>query len=641
MKKGLVLFGIICAFSTFLFSFSSNNQSPYIQLYNKNISSLVSSQNLLLDKIQKTSTFDIDHKSEILQQIFAARRALKNADIWLRYFESTAYKSINGPLPVEWETEVFEKYEKPYRRTGAGLTLASLYLDEENISKDSLAQLIKISLNNIKIYQQDSITKHLTSYHHFFLANRLFLLNLAAIYTTGFECPIPDRIIPELQSMLIGVNDIYTAYNNSFPEYKITSDYLNLYQQLIDFVAHQPNNYAQFNHYSFIREYVNPLFAINQKYIINYKVISHNLQDYSLNKKATSIFSKELYLAQNTKGIYHRIQDTAVLQEISHVGKLLFFDPILSGNNSRSCASCHKPEQYYTDTSISTALHFNKENRINRNTPTLLNSAHNHLIMQDGRHLTLQEQCLAVIANPDEMNGRHEDVLNKVLSCKQYKSALKKFAKLTPTHPEVSIEHVASAITLFYGQISSNNLSPFDDAMNHNGILTENEIRGFNVFMSKAQCATCHFVPQFNGVKPPYIGSEFEVIGIHDLLDKNKLSKDEGRYIINPANETKNAFRTNTIRNAARTAPYMHNGALKTLTDVINFYDAGGGSGMGIVVRNQTLSSDSLHLSQNEKSDLISFIESMNEKANIELKPNNLPKSKIKALNKRAIGGQY
>ena len=122
--------------------------------------------------------------------------------------------------------------------------------------------------------------------------------------------------------------------------------------------------------------------------------------------------------------------------------------------------------------------------------------------------------------------------------------------------------------------------------------------------MSKAQCATCHFVPQFNGVKPPYIGSEFEVLGVPKDIAFKSLNDDKGRHGVNPADEMDHAFRTGTIRNIAYTAPYMHNGVFKTLNEVIDFYDVGGGAGKGLSVTNQTLSSDSLKLTAEEKQDL-------------------------------------
>jgi cytochrome c peroxidase len=165
--------------------------------------------------------------------------------------------------------------------------------------------------------------------------------------------------------------------------------------------------------------------------------------------------------------------------------------------------------------------------------------------------------------------------------------------------------------------------------------------RGFNLFMSKAQCATCHFVPQFNGVKPPYVSSEFEVLGIPTDSSYKLLSNDKGRYLINPAAEMLYAFRTGTIRNADHTKPYMHNGVFSDMRQVIDFYDGGGGAGRGLNVPGQTLSSDSLHLKADEKNDLLLFISSLNEKINFEDAPTSLPVSTYKKLNKRKPGGEY
>jgi cytochrome c peroxidase len=166
-------------------------------------------------------------------------------------------------------------------------------------------------------------------------------------------------------------------------------------------------------------------------------------------------------------------------------------------------------------------------------------------------------------------------------------------------------------------------------------------MQGFNLFMSKAQCATCHFVPQFNGVKPPYIGSEFEVLGVPQDTTFQQLSNDKGRYEVNPAIETLHAFRTGTIRNAAHTAPYMHNGVFTDLRQVIDFYDAGGGAGRKLRVPNQTLSADPLKLTTREKDNLLHFIQSLTENIAFEAPPSQLPVSKIKELNKRKPGGEY
>lgn len=637
---------IIAVFFTFLMllifiSFTNNQPSElYSNNYKEQLIQFKKGHQKLLALIDTINFNEVNVRAKIKAVIHTNRIALKSVDFWIRYLEPTVYKKINGPLPIEWETEVFEKFENPYKREGTGFTLAELYLDEPSINRNELKQLINSSFNSVDVYLSDSIANNIESYHHFYLCNRLYLLNLAAIYTTGFECPDTSRIIPELKSMLKSVDKIYSVFNTSFPEKALKQDYLQLYQQAITFVAAQSQNYSSFDHFTFIKEYVNPLYRLNQLQIKQLSVVSKSNIDFSLNKNATSIFSKNLYNGQNTKGLFIRVYDTRELEEIKAIGKKLFYDPILSGNNKRSCASCHRSELFFTDTTASASLQFNQTDLLLRNTPSLLNAEYNHLLMYDGKHITLTNQGKDVITNPIELASNEKEVLEKILSCSDYKKAFTQFLKHTPQEKSITIEHITSALSMYYTSFS-NYYAPFDYAINENSTIDNSVKQGFNLFMSKAQCATCHFVPQFNGVKPPYIGSEFEVLGVPADTNFSKLSADKGRYTINQADETLNAFRTGTLRNAEKTKPYMHNGVFRSLLEVINFYDAGGGAGRGLAVKNQTLSSDSLHLTIVEKNKLIEFIQSLTEKIPFEPLPDKLPLSSIKKLNTRKIGGEY
>ena len=260
--------------------------------------------------------------------------------------------------------------------------------------------------------------------------------------------------------------------------------------------------------------------------------------------------------------------------------------------------------------------------------------------MLDGKHISLQAQGKDVMTNPSEMGSNEKELIRKVLSCKEYKDAFRKFLKLTPEEKDITINHIASAITYYDGSYSQY-YSPFDEAINNKTNVSDDVQRGFNLFMSRAKCATCHFVPNFNGVKPPFIGSEFEVLGTpEDSLFRN-ISPDKGRWNVNPAPETLHAFRTGSIRNALYTKPYMHNGVFKKLDEVIDFYDAGGGLGKKMVVENQTLSGDSLKLTPTDKKDLLAFIKSLNEDIIFEEPPAALPVSSDKSFNHRKVGGEY
>lgn len=638
-KIALIVSAVLIFFLSI--SFKENKESDkYEQHYTDKLNKFQYQQAKLLQTIEEADLNSDKSIREIKNQIIWSRNSLKETDFWFRYLEPISYKKINGPLPVEWETEVFEKFEKPYKREGAGLTLATLYLDEPVKEKRFLLKLIQESQEAVKVYHADSITANLKTHHHFYLCNRLFLLNLATIYTTAFECPQTDRVIPELLIMLQSVDQTYQLFNKSFPDQALSSDYLMNYQRTIDFVKKQSEDYEQFDHFTFLKEYINPLFIKNQKLIADYKVVSRSYVDYSLNKNATSIFSKSLYNGQNTKGVFIRVKDPLILAEIDRIGKLLFYDPILSGNNLRSCASCHKPTEYFTDTMVTSSVQFNGKDALPRNSPSLINVEYNHLIMLDGKHISLQGQTKDVMFNAKEMGSSEVEALKKILSCKEYKTAFQKLLAYTPQEKEITYDHVVSAITFYYSKFGKSD-ADFDDIMNGKKEVKEQVKEGFNLFMSKAQCGTCHFVPQFNGVKPPYVNSEFEVLGVPETNTFAMLSDDKGRHGIHEAAETMNGFRTGSLRNIEYTKPYMHNGVFKTLPEVIDFYDAGGGIGHGLSIENQTLSSDSLHLTADEKKKLVVFMRSLNEEVPFEKPPMQLPASRIKALNKRKVGGEY
>lgn len=640
MKKNFLYLLIITVLVGLASAFTGAGGSElYKGYYQQQCRSFAEIQDALREKVSGADFTDSNALLDIREQIHQARMALKRVDFWLRYLEPVSYKLINGPLPVEWETEVFEKFEQPYKRTGGGLFLAEEYLGEETVNKDSLLGLLNTGIRAIEVFNADSVTGRIGNHDHFYLCNRLFLLNLAAIYTTGFECPDTSRILPELKELLMSVREHYQVFNKSFPAYALPENYLELFERTSRFVNAQGDVFGNFDHFTFIRDYVNPLFVLNQQLIRSHKVRSGSYTDYSLNKDAKSLFDKQLYFAQEEKGIFRRVTDSKVLEQLRNMGRLLFYDPILSGNNSRSCASCHKPTQFFSDTTGNN-LQFDRNTTLARNTPSLVNAGFNHLLMNDGKFISLQDQVRGVITNPQEMGASEEAVVRKVLSCKTYKDGFTSLVRETPWTATISLDHIAAAITYYYSRFSYS-ISNFDSAMNRLGPIEPEVVRGFNLFMGKAQCGTCHFVPQFNGVKPPYTGSEFEVLGTPADRDYIRLSPDNGRYIVHPVREMEHAFRTGSLRNIAHTAPYMHNGVFRNLEEVIDFYDTGGGAGKGLTVANQTLSTDSLKLTPAEKRDLIRFLHSLSEPLDPGPPPVSLPVSGIAEYNKRKPGGLY
>ena len=159
--------------------------------------------------------------------------------------------------------------------------------------------------------------------------------------------------------------------------------------------------------------------------------------------------------------------------------------------------------------------------------------------------------------------------------------------------------------------------SPVDQALRGNGgALTEQERRGFNVFVGKGKCATCHFIPLTNGTVPPgYREAEVEVLGTPSraVTANAKIDPDLGRFRLTRAEPHRYAFKTPSLRNVALTAPYMHNGVYPTLESVVDFYNRGGGAGIGITLANQTLPKDPLKLSTGEQRALVSFMKALTD----------------------------
>lgn len=642
MKLTATILILVVIVTAFAFRHPANNGKAYINNYHQHIDTLERAEQSLLQLIRHTDVNTAAGRDELLSEIHACRLALKASDFWTRYVLPETYKKLNGPLPVEWENEVFEKYEQPYRLTGAGLSLAEIYLnsEEEKLSADTLIRLIENSLTGVAAYRADSLEQALNKPDHFFLANRLYLLNLAAIYTTGFETPDTSRVIPELRFMLQATAAIYKTFDASFPDRTVSVPYHQRYDEMIRFVNSQPDAYSLFDHFTFIRDYVNPLFRLNQEMIRAYGVSSRHYYDYALSDTVRSIFDKALFTSHQIKGVYAFVDEPEVLAAIKEAGRLLFYDPILSGNLSRSCASCHRPDMYFADTTRTTPFLFNHQGSMTRNAPTLINSVYNHLLMADGRHMSLQLQGKAVMGHPDEMNGIADSLVERVMSCKEYEKVFKRLLRYTPEEKKVNIDHIISAITYYYAGFSQY-YAPFDDAFNKGKTLHADIKAGFTIFMSKAKCGTCHFVPHFNGLKPPYLASEFEVLGVPADTSFRQLSPDSGRYLACPAPETLHAFRTGSLRNIERTAPYMHNGVFRTLDEVIQFYEDGGGAGRGLEVPNQTLDKAPLNLTAMEKKALLVFLGSLNEAVVPDKTPEKLPASKVKRYNERRVGGEY
>lgn len=304
------------------------------------------------------------------------------------------------------------------------------------------------------------------------------------------------------------------------------------------------------------------------------------------------------------------------------LGARLFFDPALSGDGSRACASCHLPERAFSDGLPVSAALPGDTTRL-RNAPTVINAALQGAQFADLRAVFLEDQVTDVVTNRAEMHGVLSAAAARLAQDPTYAEAFSA-AYAGQVDSGLTPRTIRSAIASYLRSLVRLD-SRVDLALRGDtAALTPEERLGLNVFAGKGACATCHFLPLTNGTVPPmFERTEQEVIGVPatPVWRGARVDSDEGRARITQAALHRFAFKTPSVRNAAVTAPYMHNGVYRSLEEVIKLYDVGGGAGMGIDLPNQTLPPDPLGLSDAEQRALVRFLEALTDTARTTARP--------------------
>jgi len=279
-------------------------------------------------------------------------------------------------------------------------------------------------------------------------------------------------------------------------------------------------------------------------------------------------------------------KNNTLTPERAHLGKVLFFDPRLSGSGWISCATCHNPALGWSD-GLPTAIGHGMT-VLGRATPTILNTAYQRFQFWDGRARTLEEQALGPIEAEVEMAGNVEDAVEKLKKIPQY---VELFEKAYPGEG-ISGATLAKALASFERTVVSSE-APFDRwQQGDNNAVSESAKRGFALFKGKANCTACHQ------------GFNFTDDGFHNLGLKG--NQDAGRFAKVPVNVLKGAFKTPTLRDVALTAPYMHNGMYATLEEVVEHYNRGGD-----VKENLDPNMKPLNLTAQEISDVVEFLRTL------------------------------
>ncbi|MBT5376884.1 MAG: cytochrome-c peroxidase [Nitrospinaceae bacterium] len=272
------------------------------------------------------------------------------------------------------------------------------------------------------------------------------------------------------------------------------------------------------------------------------------------------------------------------------LGKMLYFDPRLSGSNWISCATCHNPGLGWGDGLPRTIGDGQKE--LGRHAPTVINSGYFALQMWDGRKKTLEDQASGPIGAAGEMNQDYDELIRELQALPDY---VNRFDKVFGKNA-LNIENISKAIATFERSVVSKN-APYDKYWaGDKQAMSASAVRGMDLFFGKGKCGICH-----NG--PVFTDSGFHNIGVKAA---GPLKVDLGRYNETKDDFDKGGFKTPGLRDISRSAPYMHNGTESTLEEVISFYNRGGD-----VKDNISPFITPLELSKQEEKDLVAFLKAL------------------------------
>ncbi len=320
-------------------------------------------------------------------------------------------------------------------------------------------------------------------------------------------------------------------------------------------------------------------------------------------------------------------EDNAQTPEKVALGKKLFMDKRFSADGTVSCSTCHTPEKAFAD-GLPVAVGI-KGLKGTRNSPTVINAAYYTAQFWDGRVTSLEEQAKGPFLNPVEHGLRDfKPILEIIRKDPRYPGMFKKAFGLEPA--QITIDHVVRAIAAFERTVVSGD-SPFDRYMfgGQKDAMSEAAIRGLQIYRTKGRCQDCHTIEQTSAIftdnKYHNLGVGFSVIepDLFDLVGKVKKARKSGqalddsvlsskqlselgRFVVTLDLDDIGRFKTPTLRNVAVTGPYMHDGSIETLEEVIELYDQGGED-------NPMLDSGirPLRLTDREKADLLEFLKAL------------------------------
>lgn len=526
------------------------------------------------------------------------RMAYKKCEVLLNYSDGFIARRLNGPNLTINEYDSLNPNEEK-KAHGLQVIEYHLYVPEENSKQiiDDEIQLLKTTITSIRQKHENEQKSDFNLFNVLaWDAWRQEIFRVEALGITGFDTPECQNGLPETIVVLESLQQFVKIYRKSINknDYKAFGE---LIKNAIQFIK-TDLNFSNFDRLTFIRNYLHPLS----------RLITKTRQElgfeFPANVKPLAREAEHLYDLSIFNDTYFNSSST---DQRSKLGELLFNDKLLSLNNSRACVSCHNPNLGYTD-GLTKNTNFEGTKELLRNTPSLVNAGWQTRFFYDSRVKSLEKQAVNVIHNPEEMGGDLKEIVLRIKGNSNYVLLFKE-----AYNGNINESTIVNALSVYINSLRSFESKTDRYLRGENVSLSNDEIKGFNLFTGKAKCATCHYLPLYNGLVPPfYTETESEKIGVSRTKSNPKeIDSDFGRYNYTHLELHRYAFKTPSLRSISRTAPYMHNGVFDNLEEVIDFYNKGGGAGQGMDFPQQTLGADSLGLSKQEQKSLLDFLKSL------------------------------
>ncbi|GGN11561.1 cytochrome-c peroxidase [Dyadobacter beijingensis] len=547
-----------------------------------------------LDSAVSRLQTDIRRKqpAAIQQSFKRARLAYKRVEFISAYYSPETTRALNGANIPDVDDDLRVNQPQGFQ------VLEEMVFPE--VAADAYPDMLETASAlraNVHRLRKISETNELTD-SHIFDAMRLEVFRIVSMGITGFDSPVAFHSLPEVASALMGMQRQLAHFGVGSGDNVLTAQLDSTFRAAIGYVA-RSRDFNAFDRLVFIKNYANPLSSrlLDVQKALNIPVFTEKRL---LSASARTLTEPDAFNAN----YFINFEEQSMTADRIALGKMLFFNPVLSNNSGRTCATCHQPDKAFTDGEPkSFAIGFNGM-RISRNAPTLLNASFQAVQFADSRVTFLEDQASDVIRNPDEMHGS----LPEAVAALQKQPESRQLFEAAYSDG-VTESNLKNAIASYIRSLSSLDSRLDRHFRGPDHMLTVEEESGFNLFMGKAKCATCHFFPLFNGTVPPaYLETESEVLGTPATAEGKTVDPDVGKFVLTRREPHRYAFKTPTVRHVALTAPYMHNGVFRTLEEVVDFYDQGGGNGLGFNLDNQTLPFDKLSLSDSEKRALVAFM---------------------------------